>query len=782
MDSSNFNEELYKKDWRWQDGDLTVTRTTQWSAPGCHCGCSILCYTDKDGKLVKVEGDPQSAMTQGRLCMRCFDLVNQVYHEKRITTPLIRDRADRGKNTWREATWDEALDLIEQKVRQIWEEDEHHNGRSIIVTQGTGRNTMWTTRNLAYQAFDSPNVVSGFLSGDSCYVPRVAAMRMLSGGFMEADVSQFLEDHFDNPEYKIPDIIVVWGNDPLISNADGFYAPLLSDCVKRGSKIICVDPRVTWLGAKADYLLQLRPGTDAALALGMINVMIEEDLYDHEFVDKWCYGFDQLKERAAEFPLDRVEEITWVPKEKIAAAARLWATGGTSALKWGLALDQQCDGVGAAHAVLCAEALTGSIEKPGGTVIATKGKHVDHPYDINDFSFDQNGVIKDLWHDRVGTHGSYPFRKAPINGNGPCSDELLDFMEGHGQEYETNPFKIRMVVSLACNWISCMGAQQNRIHEAMKDIEFGVHIDAFMTPTAMMYGDVFLPCAMGPERDGLRDWFVPIRAITKVTQTGEAKSDDEIVYLIGKRLHPERYYWKDYLEMEDFFVHDVNTMASDLGFEPFHLKDLQERVTYYPPRSYNRHETGGLRADGGLGFETPSGRIEFYSNGYAQMGLEPIPWYQEPPRSPISTPELMEEYPFVLTTGHRTWEFFHSEHRNSEMLRSFHPDPLFEINPADAAEYDIEDGDWVYLENQFGKAKFKAHVTPSILKGVISCEHAWWFPERDPEDHGMGAFDVFESNANQLTSQGECGPSSYGSPYKSQICKIYKADDCKAVC
>lgn len=675
MDSFDFNPDLYRKEARWQEGDLTVTRTMQWSAPGCHCGCSILCYTDRDGKLVKVEGDPQSGMTNGRLCMRCFDLVNQVYHEDRILHPMKRAREDRGKDKWERITWDEAYDMIEKKAKQIIAEDAHHNGRSIMCTQGTGRNIMWVTRFLAYQCFDSPTIMSGFLSGDSCYVPRVSAMQSLTGGQCVADVSQFFEDHFDNPAYRLPDQIVVWGSNTLVSSSDGFYAPLLSDCIKRGSKLIVVDPRVTWMGAKAEHMLQLRPGTDGALALGILSVIINEGLYDKDFVDKWCYGFDELCGRVSEWSAARAAEITWVPEEKIVAAARAWATGGTTALQWGLALDMQTGGVGASHGVMCIEAITGNIEQPGGMILATRGSHVDHPYDVNDWTFTQNGIDPDLCKDRVGYGGRFAMRSGP-NGNGPSSDDMINFLEDPNREFD-----IRMVVSFANNWIACMAAQQNRVHEAMKNIEFCVVGDVFMNPTAAAYGDLFLPVAMGPERDGVRDWFVPIRAITKCTQTGEAKSDDEIAYDIYKRMHPERCFWGDYLEMTDYFIHDVNRMHEELGGRRVHLDELQREVTIYPERKYRRYETGELRSDGGLGFETTTGRIELWSTVYARLGLDPLPNYIEPYRSPISTPEIMEEYPFVLTTGAR----------------------------------------------------------------------------------------VFESNANQLTSMDECGPSGFGAPYKHPV-------------
>lgn len=768
MDSFDFNRELYKKDWRWQEGDLTVTRSTQWSAPGCHCGCSILLYTDADGRLVKVEGDPQSGMTNGRLCMRCFDLVNQVYHPDRVLYPMKRAKENRGKDAWERISWDEAYDLIEKRAHEIQEE---FGARSIICTQGTGRNIMWVTRFLAYQVFDTPNIVSGFLSGDSCYVPRVVATQMLTGGQCVADFSQFFEDHFDNPEYRVPDTIVIWGSNTLVSSSDGMYAPLLSDCIKRGSKLIVIDPRVTWMGAKADIMLQLRPGTDGALALGIINIIISEDLYDHEFVDKWTYGFDALAERAADYPVEKVAEICGISEDKIIAAARMWANSPTAALQWGLALDQQVDGVGAAHGVMCIEGLTGNIEKPGGMILATKGLHVDHPYDINDWTF-QAFDIPPMGEDRIG-FGVYPLRSNPNNGGLACSDVLIEQLE------TGDPFPVKMCVSFANDWLTCMAGDQNRVAKAMENVDFVVVGDVFMTPTAQTFGDLFLPVAMGPERDGLRDWFVPVRAITKVTQTGEAKSDDQIAFELFRRMHPERCPWNDHLEMTEFFISEVNLLNGDPDIDgrTLHLDELREEVTIYPKRTYNRHERGELRLDGGLGFETPTGRLEFYSYAYERMGFDPLPWYKEPVRGPISTPELMEEYPFVLTTGRRSWEFFHSEHRNSKMMREFHPDPIFEIHPDDARKYGIESGDWVWLENQFGRAKFRADVTEGMKRGVISAEHAWWFPERSPEDQdGEGCFAVYESNANQLTSMGECGPSSYGSPYKSQICKIYKAD------
>ena len=209
------------------------------------------------------------------------------------------------------------------------------------------------------------------MSGDSCYGPRCSVADFILGaGYPELDYAAFVPDRFDDPRYEVPKYIVLWGKDPLFSNPDGFFGHTLIDLMKRGCRFIVVDPRVTWMAAHADYHLQLRPGTDAALGLGMINLVIQEDLYDHDFVENWCYGFDELKERAAQYPLDKVEEITWVPAETIAAAARAVATNHPSSFMWGLAIDTNSNGVQAGHCVLILAAILGDLDVPGGVTLA----------------------------------------------------------------------------------------------------------------------------------------------------------------------------------------------------------------------------------------------------------------------------------------------------------------------------------------------------------------------------------------------------------------------------
>jgi anaerobic selenocysteine-containing dehydrogenase len=157
---------------------------------------------------------------------------------------------------------------------------------------------------------------------------------------------------------------------------------------------------------------------------------------------------------------------------------------------------------------------------------------------------------------------------------------------------------------------------------------------------------------------------------------------------------------------------------------------------------------------------------------FEAWGFDPLPYHEEPPEGPYTTPELMEEYPFILTTGARTWEFFHSEQRQVPILRESHPDPLVDIHPDIMAELGIVEGEWVWIENMRGKCKQRVRANNTLNPKVIRAEHGWWFPEQEGAEPNL--FGVFDCNINNLTQQGVTGPTLYGAPYKNQICKIYK--------
>jgi len=747
------NPDLYREEWQWQEGDVTVTRSCQWSGPGCHQGCNVLFYT-KDDKLVKIEGDPRSPVNDGRLCMRCLAMVEAVNHPDRILYPLRRVGA-RGENKWERISLDEAYSTIVEKAQEV---TETYGPKSIATGLGTGRNATWQTSSLAFAGFKTPNDTAGMLSGDACYTPRLQAMNAIFGSDFIADCGQLTPDRFDDDEFRRPDVVINWACNPIVSNADGFFGHWIVDCMRHGSRLFVVDTRLTWMAAHADIWLQPRPGTDAAVALGICNVMIQEGLYDQDFCEKWVYGLDALAERAARYTPEVVEKISWVPAEKIIAAARYLGSCGTTALQWGLPLDQTKWAVGASQAVAAVQVLTGNIDVPGGFVNVKYG-HVQSDIRENICK----GMGKQIREGRLGD-GKYALRTV---GFGPhsMSDDILLAME------TGEPYPIKMLFLCSTNTFINMGAESKRIYEAMQNVDFCVVCDLFMTPTAAGCADIILPIAMGCERWGIRAWFTPLRMINKILQAGEARGDEEIMLDLGRRLNPDMFFWDSVPEMNEFVMNNLSTWP-----DPVSWKELQEKSVIYPRFKYRKYETGDMRFDRQPGFNTTTGRIELFCTMYDMAGIDPLPFFREPTSSPISSPEEFKDYPLILTTGRRSWEFFHSEHRQLKSMREFHPWPLMEIHPDDAAPLGIEDGDWVYLENMHGRCKQVAMVTSTQLRGTVMAEHGWWFPERSGKaDDGL--FGGFDSNINCLTVMNDMAQAGYGAPYKTQICKVYKVED-----
>lgn len=745
-----------EKEWKkiHEDGSYTV-RTCGWSPPGDHpVGCGMK-LTVKDGKLVKVEGDPEHPISQGRLCVRCLSLPEFVHHPDRIIYPMKRALEDRGKDKWVKITWDEAWDIIVEKVNGF---KKNHGAESIVVFGGTGREACLYYYPLGFSSLQTPNVCYP-LSGWSCYGPRCAITDYILGaGYPEIDFAGHYPDRYDHPGYKVPEYLVLWGKMPLWSNPDGFYGHSIIDMMKRGTKIISIDPRLNFLSCRAAYWMQLRPGTDTALALGFLNVIINEDLYDHKFVEDWCYGFEELKERVQQYPVEKVAEITGIPAEKIRECARAMATAKPTAIQWGLAVDENPNGVQLGHAILSISAITGNLDVPGGITLgppaALLGKWRVET---------RSQISEELWDKRIGAK-EWPALATALATTHP--DETLDTLESG------KPYKLRMGWFNSSNFITpTNSAAPQRWYKALKTLEFNVVQDCFMTPTAMAFADVFLPLPTFAEHDGVvlthfgRN-AIFIGAMNKAFSVGECKSDIEVCIELGKRLNPENWPWES---VEDFFT---DQLKPEIGID---FNGLREAGVYQPGYTYRKHEKGLLRYDGEPGFNTVTGKVELCSTLFEEWGEDPLPYYKEPPYSPVSTPELAKEYPLVLTTGARKVTSFHSEHRQIETLRTIDPDPILEINPATAAKLGIKEGDWVYIENQFGKCKERAHLMPAIKPDVVHATHGMWYPEEDGEEPNL--YGVWKSNINTLIPHKHIGKLGFGAPFKSILCKVYKVED-----
>ncbi|MCI2242887.1 molybdopterin-dependent oxidoreductase [Adlercreutzia faecimuris] len=758
------NEELYRDEWIWQEGEYTVYRNCQYTAPGCHNGCGVLHYV-KDNKLVKIEGDPKGALSNGRLCMRCLAMEEMVNHPFRIYNPMKRDPAKRGDDdAWEVITWDEAYDLYVEKAEEILGK---YGKKSFCILGGTGRNTTWQFAALATTVMGSPNYTFGFLSGNSCYVPRMNVCFWMGGDVMVADCAQCVEEGYDHPDYVNPEVCVIWCCNPIVSNADGFFGHWIVDLMRMGTKLIVIDPRLTWMGAQAEYYLQIKPGTDGALALGWINVIIAEDLYDHDFVEKWTYGFDQLAARAAEYPPERVAEITGIPADLIVASARRYATAKPASVQWGLKFDQFKNGFGAAMGCAALWALTGNIDVPGGNIVVNTGFISGDARRM--FSGMKNTAGEEF--DMTERLGQDEFVVEQM-GLEPQAhpDSLLKALE------TGEPYPIKFLFEQSSNFLANMGADPQRLLAAVRTVDFFVVTDYYMTPTAAACADLFLPIAMSIERTGCRSMFNPTRAISPVVTTN-AHTDEDIVLDIGHRLNPEGTPWANATEFWEDVLHNIRDQAGKPYYPPdFTFDDLREKMYIWEPFEYRKYEKGLLRSDGQPGFSTPTGRFEFYSLTAEAAGGDPLPHYVPEPNK-TADPEAFEEYPLYLTTGRRSWEFFHSEHRHLKSMREFHPWPRVEMTQETADKYGIQEGDWVLIENPRGSVREKCVINPSMHPDTIMAEHGWWYPERRDDISGDNPFGVFDSNINQLVPMEDYGPLGYCAPYDTQMCRISKCTD-----
>ena len=757
LDGSNYYKpEKYeyvehKKPWRYQEGNLTVTRTSAWSGPGCHLGCGILLYTDENGKLVKVEGDPENPFNKGRLCPRCLDMIESVYNKDRLLYPMKRAREDRGKDAWERITWDEAYDLIAEKFLYY---KERYGAESVSFWKGTGRDIAPWISHLAW-SFGSPNVIFG-LSGCACFVPRIAASSCTSGSFWVGDYSQQFRDRYDDPRWKCPELIVLWGNNPVVSNSDGLYGHWVVDCMKRGSKLISVDPKMTWLGTKAELHLPLRPGTDAALAMGMLRVMIEEDIYDHEFVDMWCYGFEQLAEAVEPYTLEKTSEITWVSAAKIERAAHMMAQADGWIMQWGVATDMCKEAIPSCQALSALFQITGDVDVPGGMI---------SPPSILAYYNGWGGenMPEEQWNKRLGIE-KYPLYKFGFKN--ASTDVAINALET-GKDENGNDYPMKAAWLQTTNPLINSSPDTRRTYKALNSLEFIVSVDLYMTPTVQALADVVLPACTYAERNGIRigDGVQRGETINKAVQVGECKSDMVINWEIGKRICPDFYPWET---EEDMYSEILSGM--DMSFE-----NLRANAPTYLDFEYRKYEKGLLRADGNMGFQTATGRIELWSTYFNQVGMDPVPSFEEPTPGPVANPDMYMEYPLILTTGARNWTLFHSEHRQVPRLRQYRPDPIIQIHPDAAKKYGVEEGDWVWVENHRGRAKRKVELCEGLDPRYCSTDHGWWLPETGKYKDG-GFSGMWDFNINQLLAF-DPGKSGFGSNYKTVLCRIYQCEE-----
>lgn len=682
----------------------------------CHGGCGVLVYV-KDGKIAKIAGDPDCPINHGTLCSKGIGASQLVYHPDRLTYP-VRRVGSKGSGKWERISWDEALDAIAEKILNY---KESFGAESIVMGYGTGRENEAVIYRFA-NLLGSPNTLT---AGHFCYGPRIATTIITCG-------TNPIVDYENNPK-----CIMVWGNNLVISNPDCYKGEPFSTALDAGAKLIAVDPRLTRIAARADIWLPLRPGTDTALALGMCNVIVQEELYDKEFVENYVHGWDAFVRRVNEYPLEKVEEITWVPKEKIQEAARLFATTKPAAIQWGVAIEQQVNCADNNRALLALMGITGNIDVQGGQMLFSSPKIRN----VGQFGahkmLSREQAEKRLGGDRFRLAGNF----AIINPK--CVwDAIL----------EEEPYPVKMLFFISSNPVLTRG-NAREVYRALEAVEFMAVADFFMTPTAEL-ADIVLPAATWLEMDYIGDFWkrhgyiLPRR---KVVQIGECRSDHEMLNDLAHRVGQGEHWW-------DTFEGGLDHILEPMGIT---WKDFEKMDYIRGDVNYRKYKEKG--------FSTPTGKFELYSTLLEKWGYDPLPQFREPPEGPNSSPEIYKEYPYILITGRRQPGFFHTENRQVPWLRELHKDPVVEIHPETAEKEGIREGDWVIIESPRGKVRQRARLFAGMDPRIVSAEHAWWFPENKDPGHGWD-----ESNINILTSNAyeDCDPAMGATHVRTLLCKI----------
>lgn len=702
---------------------------------GSHSECGVLVHVE-DGRVTRITGDRAHPSSRGYTCIKAQAQQEILYHPDRLRYPLRRSGA-RGGGQWERVSWDLALREI---AGQLSETRDKYGVHSIAAMHGTGPRASLIAARLLAHGLGTPNVISVDLH--ICYAPSVVAEKATYGHSIMME---------KGPDYGGSNCVLVWGANPLVSHPPRGIE-IVEAKRKRGAKLIVVDPRRTPLASMADLWLQVRPGSDLLLAMAMINVIIAEKLVDVDFVNKWCHGYDDLRQCASAFTPENVADRTWVPAKLIREAAQIYAGSKPAVLHHRVAIEHNVNSTHTNRALACLIALTGNIDVPGGNLlpmpikgfITTGALAGESP----DFRLDREVESRRIGASEFplisGVEAPLPFVHAPLS--------VESMSKGI-------PYPLKAMYCAGANPVVNM-QDCRRVAAALRNLDLFVVSDFFMTPTAEL-ADFVLPAATWLERDECCDVMYSncIAARQKAVEPlYETKDDTEIVLEILKNIpwaNRKSVTWDSVSEFNEFRMR-----GTGLNFSRF--KD--EGYISVSPR-YRKYETEG--------FDTPSRKVELRSTLFEKYGYSPVPEYREPPESPFSTPQLARDYPLILISGSRMQEYYHSAGRQIRSLRDRAPDPVVELHPDTAHSLGIQQGDWVWIETPKvpgERVKMKARVTPTISPQVVHADHGWWFPEEPSPEHGC-----FDSNISTILSGDPPREAVCGSvPIRGTLCRLYK--------
>lgn len=658
-----------------------------------------------DCPITVVSDGPEIVSVAHPECVRASAMVELRETPKRLLKAKIRDN---GAEDFRETGWSGAIDHSAKKLKEIVAK---YGPDSVAFFVGYTKEVRPYLQRLSY-LLGTPHYAT---ECSCCFAASAVASKITLG----TEYTVFLASSRGNfPETKCR---LVWSNNPTESQL-----PLKKHHLMTGVDnvpTIVVDPRRSPLAKLAKIHLMLRPGTDGALALGLAHIILKEGLEDKPFLEAHAHGLEDYKSYVQEFSPARTSEITGIPIDKIVAAARLYAGLKPAQITISpTATVHHGNGFQNHRAVILLAALCGNLDVTGG----------NRPLrPLTDTNITKHNELMDTLPTQIGAEEHPVFTKYYGEGQGML---LADYIESG---------KIKAVVSVGMNVM--MWPNTKRLKAALKSLEFFSVSDYNETPTTELATVVF-PAATNLERQSLivsRNGRVQYRPAA-VEPLGEARGDTELAFDLAQALGFGDQFWNG--DIHKSF--DERLTATGLRFAdlPENGKSIMVDLPKVGDRSYE---------DGGFG--TPTGKVEFMSTVLADSGHSPLPIYNEPYWSPISSPELFEEYSLVLTSGGRTANYTHSQGRHLEKLRQREPYPRIQISPEDAKKRSIVDGEWVEVSSPIGLIKMQAWVTNELPEGVVHAFHGW-----------------ADANINDIIPDKGNDPISGYPTFKSSLCEIRK--------
>ncbi|MDH3478278.1 MAG: aminotransferase class V-fold PLP-dependent enzyme [Gemmatimonadota bacterium] len=704
------------------------------------CGiCPAGCWVEvrvADGQLVDIR--PDTGHPLGMICRRGQHAPEIVHSEHRLRYPMKRT-GPKGTHEFERISWDEAYEIIVGRLQQIKRES---GPEAVSIYTGRGAFElslcdMFQPQGVAVSSasnvlfpFGSPNTMG---VGALCYVsfamiaPHVTMGRMLVNMFMDMESAELL---------------VVWGANPA-TDSPPLDMARLEAAAKRGAQVVVIDPRRTETVTRTNAeWIAVRPGTDGALALSMLAVMIDEELYDETFADEWCHGFEELRGYVQHFSPEVAASITGVPADTIRSLARRIcnATGACPVMYTGL--EYSNSGIQAIRAVLTLFALAGQLDVPGGIGLAMRDTH----FPINRACNQANPAL-----DRAVARDRYPLY-SHYRGESHASGLVTSVLEGA-------PYRIRALIvhgaSLLTSW-----PQTPVWRETLSKLDFLVCVDRQLTADAA-YADIVLPATTMFEIDSYMVYGPIFRLREKVVEpVGEARNDYLIMAELANRLGYGHLYPQTEQEMIGFALEGSGHTLEDIRAAGGWVK------LPTPLMEYKKWEKGGLRPDGKPGFDTPTGKFEICSTILEEFGYEPLPAYTEPIEGPLARPDLVDRFPLVFNSGARPHTDFRSQHHGIDGLVRDNPEPTVTLNTRDAEKRDIQYGDLVEVRTPRGRVPFRAQVSDDIRPGAIECNMGGGTP--------VGPTAWQQWNVNELTDLENADEISGFPVYKALLCDVVK--------